>query len=42
MIDVRPARPDDAAAWVRMREALWPSEPGEETARIRCFRKDLR
>jgi len=37
MIDVRPARPDDAAAWVRMREALWPSEPGEHAGEVQRF-----
>lgn len=37
MIDVRPATPDDAAAWVRMREALWPSEPGEHAGEVRQF-----
>lgn len=34
---VREARPEDAAAWERMRQALWPSPPGEHAAEIEAF-----
>lgn len=33
MVTVRPATVDDAAAWLRMREALWPD--GESTGHAR-------
>lgn len=37
MIEIRPATLNDAAAWLRMREALWPSEPGEHAGEIARF-----
>lgn len=33
MIAIRPARREDAAAWCRMRHALWPDGSAEEHAR---------
>src|SRR5580765_5938479 len=33
----RPAGPADAAAWERMRQALWPSAPGEHAGEISGF-----
>lgn len=33
----RPARPADAADWERMRQALWPSDPGEHAGEIADF-----
>ena len=33
---IRSVRPDDAAAWLRMRETLWPSAPGEHAGEIRA------
>ncbi len=37
MIDVRPATPQDAAAWLRMRDVLWPDETGSHAQEIRRF-----
>ncbi|HEX6322998.1 MAG TPA: aminoglycoside 6'-N-acetyltransferase [Vicinamibacterales bacterium] len=37
MTDIRLATRNDAAAWLRMREALWPSEPGEHAGEIERF-----
>ena len=37
MIPVRPARPDDAPAWLRMREALWPDETGSHAGEVQQF-----
>ena len=34
---VRPARSSDAAAWVAMREALWPDESGAHAAEVEQF-----
>jgi aminoglycoside 6'-N-acetyltransferase I len=31
---IRPAKESDSADWERMREALWPSEPGEHAREI--------
>jgi aminoglycoside 6'-N-acetyltransferase I len=31
------ARPEDARAWEAMRQALWPSEPGEHAREIAAF-----
>jgi aminoglycoside 6'-N-acetyltransferase I len=37
-IHVRPARPDDTAAWLRMRVALWPEgTPSEHASEIDRF-----
>jgi aminoglycoside 6'-N-acetyltransferase I len=33
-IVIRPAEERDAAVWERMRQALWPSEPGEHAHEI--------
>ncbi len=37
MIDVRAATPENAAAWLRMRGALWPDESGSHAREIRQF-----
>ncbi|MCR9247758.1 MAG: GNAT family N-acetyltransferase [bacterium] len=38
MIEVRPARSDDAEAWLRMRELLWPDgSAAEHAGEIRQF-----
>lgn len=37
MIGVRPVTPADTREWERMREALWPSEPGEHAGEIEKF-----
>ena len=37
MIEVRPVVQSDAIAWQRMREALWPSAPGEHAGEIERF-----
>lgn len=34
---VRPVHPSDAADWERMRQALWPSAPGEHAGEIAAF-----
>ena len=34
---IRTVRPEDSRAWERMREALWPSAPGEHAAEIDGF-----
>ena len=34
---VRPVRPDDFAAWLRMRHALWPDESGDHAREIEQF-----
>ncbi|HET9986695.1 MAG TPA: aminoglycoside 6'-N-acetyltransferase [Longimicrobiales bacterium] len=34
---VRPVHPSDAADWERMRQALWPSAPGEHAREIAAF-----
>lgn len=34
---IRPVRESDAADWERMREALWPSAPGEHAGDIASF-----
>lgn len=34
---VRPARASDAADWERMRQALWPSAPGEHAGEIAAY-----
>lgn len=40
---VRPVTPADRAGWLRMREALWPSDPGEHAGEIdRFFRGESR
>jgi len=36
-VTVRPARPDDFAAWLRMRHALWPDESGDHAREIEQF-----
>lgn len=37
MINVRAVTPADTGAWERMREALWPSDPGEHAREIEKF-----
>jgi aminoglycoside 6'-N-acetyltransferase I len=37
MMDVRPATPQDAAAWLRMRDVLWPDETGSHAQEIQRF-----
>ena len=37
MINVRPVTPDDAAAWLRMREALWPDGAGDHAGEVQQF-----
>src|SRR5690348_15080022 len=37
MITVRAARAADASDWERMRQALWPSAPGEHAREIAMF-----
>jgi aminoglycoside 6'-N-acetyltransferase I len=37
MIRVRAVTPADAAAWLRMREALWPDETGSHAVEIQQF-----
>lgn len=34
---IKPAQPNDAAAWERMRQALWPSSTGEHAAEIASY-----
>lgn len=34
---VRPIEPRDAADWERMRQALWPSSPGEHAREIAAY-----
>jgi aminoglycoside 6'-N-acetyltransferase I len=34
---IRPAQPVDAADWERMRQRLWPSDPGEHAGEIAAF-----
>ncbi len=42
-MNTRAAVREDAGDWERMREALWPSEPGRHAAEIeRYFKGDLR
>lgn len=42
-IRIRPVRRDDAMAWERMRDAFWPSAPGEHAREIATyFRGELR
>src|SRR5690606_19917292 len=36
-ISIRSARPGDAPEWERMRQALWPSEPGEHRREIAAY-----
>jgi aminoglycoside 6'-N-acetyltransferase I len=36
-LQIRPAKPSDAVAWERMRQALWPSDPGEHAGEIAAF-----
>lgn len=36
-MQIRPAKPEDAEAWEKMRDALWPSRPGEHAAEIAGF-----
>jgi aminoglycoside 6'-N-acetyltransferase I len=36
-VRIRPARPTDAVEWERMRQALWPSAPGEHAGEIASF-----
>src|SRR5712692_3375100 len=36
---IRPVRQADAADWERMRQALWPSAPGEHAGEIAAFFK---
>jgi aminoglycoside 6'-N-acetyltransferase I len=36
-VTVRPARPEDVAAWLRMRHALWPDEAGDHAREIEQF-----
>lgn len=40
---IRPATPDDADAWLRMRRALWPDDPGNthEAEVARFFAEEL-
>ena len=43
MTTIRPARKPDSNPWERMRQALWPSEPGRHAREIeRYFAGDLR
>ena len=37
MVRVRLVRPDDAAAWLRLRTALWPEGNGEHAGEIEQF-----
>lgn len=37
MNNVRPVTPDDAAAWLRMREALWPDGAGDHAGEVQQF-----
>ena len=37
MINVRPVTPGDAAAWLRMREALWPDGAGDHAGEVQQF-----
>ena len=37
MINVRPVTPDDAAAWLRMRAALWPDGAGDHAGEVQQF-----
>jgi aminoglycoside 6'-N-acetyltransferase I len=34
---IRPVQPADSEDWERMRQALWPSAPGEHASEIRQF-----
>lgn len=34
---IQPVQPGDAADWERMRQTLWPSEPGEHAEEIASF-----
>jgi aminoglycoside 6'-N-acetyltransferase I len=34
---IRPAQKTDTVSWLRMREALWPSEPGEHARAIDSY-----
>ncbi|MGH9314761.1 MAG: aminoglycoside 6'-N-acetyltransferase [Vicinamibacterales bacterium] len=36
-VQVRPVKPRDAADWERMRQILWPSDPGEHAREIASF-----
>ena len=36
-MQIRPAEPTDAIAWEGMRQALWPSDPGEHAGEIAAF-----
>lgn len=36
-MEVRSLQPDDAAAWARLRQALWPSPEGEHASEIAAF-----
>jgi aminoglycoside 6'-N-acetyltransferase I len=35
-VEIRPLRPDEHDAWLRLREGLWPDAPREELARERA------
>ena len=37
MVPVRPVQPDDASAWLAMREALWSDETGSHAAEVEQF-----
>lgn len=37
MIEVRPPRPADAGAWLRMRQALWPDETGSHAEEVKRY-----
>jgi aminoglycoside 6'-N-acetyltransferase I len=37
MISLRPARVEDAPAWLAMREALWPDESGSHAPEVEQF-----
>jgi aminoglycoside 6'-N-acetyltransferase I len=36
-VEVRPARPEDAAEWAALRQGLWPDESGEHAREIARF-----
>ena len=36
-MEIRPVEPTDAVDWARLRQALWPSDPGEHAGEITAF-----
>jgi aminoglycoside 6'-N-acetyltransferase I len=37
MVNIRAARPEDSAAWLRMRQALWPDDSGGHAGEIEQY-----